>query len=213
MESLRITEIFLSLQGESRSSGWPTVFVRLTGCPLRCRWCDTTYAFQGGRRCSIDEITEQVRRFGVNHVTVTGGEPLAQPACLILLERLADTGMEVSLETSGAMDISRVDPRVVKVMDLKPPASGETHRNRLENLDYLEKRDQVKFVIADRADYQWSREMLERYRLPERCEVLFSPVSGLLPPRQLAEWILADRLPVRFQLQLHKLLWGDEPGH
>jgi len=212
LESLRVTEIFLSIQGESRTVGWPTVFVRLTGCPLRCRWCDTAYAFQGGRRRSVEEVVAQVAGFAVGHVTVTGGEPLAQPACLELLERLADTGMEVSLETSGAMDLSRVDPRVVKVMDLKPPGSGETARNRLANLDCLTPKDQVKFVIADRTDYQWSRALVARYRLPERCEVLFSPVAGELPPRQLAEWILEDRLPVRFQLQLHKLLWGDVPG-
>ncbi len=212
MESLRVTEIFLSIQGESRTVGWPTVFVRLTGCPLRCRWCDTAYAFQGGQRRSVEEVVAQVARFAVDHVTVTGGEPLAQPACLELLERLADTGMAVSLETSGAMDLSRVDPRVVKVMDLKPPGSGETARNRLENLDCLTPKDQVKFVIADRTDYEWSRAMVARHRLAERCEVLFSPVAGELPPRQLAEWILEDRLPVRFQLQLHKLLWGDVPG-
>ncbi len=212
MESLRVTEIFLSIQGESRTVGWPTVFVRLTGCPLRCRWCDTAYAFQGGQRRSVEEVVAQVTGFAVDHVTVTGGEPLAQPACLELLERLADTAMEVSLETSGAMDLSRVDPRVVKVMDLKPPGSGETARNRLANLDCLTPKDQVKFVIADRTDYQWSRAMVARHRLAERCEVLFSPVAGELPPRQLAEWILEDRLPVRFQLQLHKLLWGDVPG-
>jgi len=212
LESLRVTEIFLSIQGESRTVGWPTVFVRLTGCPLRCRWCDTAYAFQGGQRRSVEEVVAQVARFAVDHVTVTGGEPLAQPACLELLERLADTGMAVSLETSGAMDLSRVDPRVVKVMDLKPPGSGETARNRLENLDCLTPKDQVKFVIADRTDYEWSRAMVARHRLAERCEVLFSPVAGELPPRQLAEWILEDRLPVRFQLQLHKLLWGDVPG-
>ncbi len=212
MESLRVTEIFLSLQGESRTVGWPTVFVRLTGCPLRCRWCDTAYAFQGGQRRSVEEVVAQVTRFAVDHVTVTGGEPLAQPACLALLERLADTGMAVSLETSGAMDLSRVDRRVVKVMDLKPPGSGETARNRLANLDCLTPKDQVKFVIADRTDYEWSRAMVARHRLAERCEVLFSPVAGELPPRELAEWILEDRLPVRFQLQLHKLLWGDAPG-
>ncbi len=212
MESLRVTEIFLSIQGESRTVGWPTVFVRLTGCPLRCRWCDTAYAFQGGQRRSVEEVVAQVTRFAVDHVTVTGGEPLAQPACLALLERLADTGMAVSLETSGAMDLSRVDRRVVKVMDLKPPGSGETARNRLANLDCLTPKDQVKFVIADRTDYEWSRAMVARHRLAERCEVLFSPVAGELPPRELAEWILEDRLPVRFQLQLHKLLWGDAPG-
>lgn len=211
--SLRITEIFLSIQGESQSQGWPTVFVRLTGCPLRCNWCDTIYVFHGGKRMTLDEIVRQVKAFGVRHVTVTGGEPLAQPTCLILLKRLADLGLQVSLETSGALDVSQVDTRVIKVMDLKPPGSGEEKRNRLENLRFLTPDDQVKFVIADRNDYEWAREMLDRYHLSERCEVLFSPVAGRLEPRQLAEWILEDRLPVRFQIQLHKLLWGEEPGH
>ncbi|MFN3918893.1 MAG: 7-carboxy-7-deazaguanine synthase QueE [Methylohalobius sp.] len=212
MISLRITEIFLSIQGESKSQGWPTVFVRLTGCPLRCRWCDTAYAFHGGKRMSLEEIVSRVEAFGVSHVTVTGGEPLAQAACLILLKRLAELGFEVSLETSGALDVSRVDPRVIKVMDLKPPGSGEEHRNRLENLEFLTPKDQVKFVILDRSDYEWAKTVIASHRLAERCEVLFSPVAGQMEPCALAEWILADRLPVRFQIQLHKLLWGEERG-
>ncbi len=192
--------------------GWPTVFVRLTGCPLRCGYCDTAYAFQGGERIDVETIVRKVGGYGVRHVTVTGGEPLAQPACLTLLKRLADEGHEVSLETSGALDVSAVDPRVIRVMDLKTPASGEMGRNLYRNIDCLTCRDQVKFVIADAGDYRWSREIVGRYRLADRCEVLFSPVAGRLPPRELAEWILRDRLPVRFQMQLHKLLWDDEPG-
>ncbi len=209
---LRVTEIFHSLQGESRSVGWPTVFVRLTGCPLRCRWCDTAYAFQGGERMDLEQILARVAAAGARHVTVTGGEPLAQPGCLELLERLCDAGHEVSLETSGALDIGEVDARVSRVMDLKPPGSGESGRNRYANIDCLRPRDQVKFVIADEADYQWSRARLREYDLDSRCEVLFSPVAGSLEPATLAEWILRDRLPVRFQLQLHKILWGDEAG-
>jgi len=213
LASLRITEIFLSLQGESRTVGWPTVFVRLTGCPLRCRYCDTAYAFHGGERQRVDQILARVEDYGVRHVTVTGGEPLAQPACLQLLQCLADRHYEVSLETSGALDVSGVDSRVVKVLDLKTPASGEMERNLDANIDHLTTRDQVKFVIADAGDYQWSKGMVQRYDLTSRCEVLFSPVAGQLPARELADWILADRLPVRFQVQLHKLLWGDVPGH
>ncbi|MFA7593512.1 MAG: 7-carboxy-7-deazaguanine synthase QueE [Thiohalobacteraceae bacterium] len=209
---LRITEIFLSLQGESRSVGWPTVFIRLTGCPLRCGYCDTTYAFQGGEWRSLDDVLARTADFGVRHVTVTGGEPLAQKACLPLLTRLCDAGYAVSLETSGALDVARVDPRVVKVMDLKTPGSGEVERNRYCNLEHLNPRDQIKFVLCDRADYDWARGQLEKYELPEICEVLFSPVQGRLAPRELADWIVADRLPVRFQIQLHKYLWGDSPG-
>jgi 7-carboxy-7-deazaguanine synthase len=209
---LRITEIFLSLQGESRSVGWPTVFVRLTGCPLRCAYCDTTYAFKGGESMSIDSILARVAELGVRHVTVTGGEPLAQKNCLQLLEQLCDAGYEVSLETSGAIDVADVDARVVKVMDLKTPSSGEMDRNLYANLEHLTAQDQVKFVIGDEDDYRWSCEQLREHRLAERCEVLFSPVQGQLKATDLADWIVRDRLPVRFQVQLHKLLWGDEPG-
>lgn len=209
---LRITEIFLSLQGESRSAGWPTVFVRLTGCPLRCGYCDTTYAFQGGEWLALDTILGQVAAFGVRHVCVTGGEPLAQRPCLDLLSSLCDQGYEVSLETSGALDVSPVDKRVIKVVDLKTPGSGEAAKNRLENLAFLSAQDQIKFVLCDRSDYEWAKELLGRERLSVRCEVLFSPAAGQLDARSLAEWIIADRLPVRFQLQLHKILWGNAPG-
>jgi 7-carboxy-7-deazaguanine synthase len=211
-ERLRLTEIFLSVQGESRTVGWPTVFVRLTGCPLRCQYCDTAYAFHGGDWWDIEAILAEVAKHGVRHVCVTGGEPLAQKRCLALLERLCDAGYEVSLETSGALDIAGVDPRVSRVMDLKTPGSKEAHRNRLENLPLLTARDQLKFVICDRADFDWAKEMLATHALDQRCEVLFSPSQGQLAPRELAEWIIADRLPVRFQLQLHKVLWGDQPG-
>ena len=212
LERLRITEIFLSLQGESRSVGCPTVFIRLTGCPLRCGYCDTAYAFQGGEWMTLDDILARTASFTVKHVTVTGGEPLAQKACLPLLARLCDAGYEVSLETSGALDVARVDPRVVKVMDLKTPGSGEVERNRYCNLEHLNPRDQIKFVLCDRADYDWAKEQLVKYELPHICEVLFSPVQGQLAPRELADWIIADRLPVRFQMQLHKYLWGDVAG-
>ena len=212
MARLRVTEIFHSLQGESASVGWPTVFVRLTGCPLRCGYCDTAYAFKGGEWHEVDEVLEEVAQYRVRHVTVTGGEPLAQPECAGLLSALCDAGYEVSLETSGALDISVVDPRVVRVMDLKTPGSGETDKNLFGNIQHLRATDQVKFVITDEADYRWSREQLARWDLTGRCQVLFSPVAGDLPPAQLADWILRDRLGVRFQLQLHKILWGDGPG-
>lgn len=211
-ERLRITEVFLSLQGESRSVGWPTVFVRLTGCPLRCRWCDTEYAFSGGQWMDLAEIVDRVVGYGVHHVCVTGGEPLAQKACTVLLRMLCDRRLEVSLETSGALDLAGVDSRVVKVMDLKAPGSGEVERNRWENVTLLTASDQVKFVIGDRADYEWAKGVMGDYGLAGRCEILFSPVQGEVHPRQLADWIVSDRIPVRFQLQLHKLLWGDEAG-
>jgi 7-carboxy-7-deazaguanine synthase len=209
---LRITEIFYSLQGEARTVGWPTVFVRLTGCPLRCQYCDTTYAFHGGESFTLEQIESKVRDYAPRYVTVTGGEPLAQPACRTLLKRLADAGYEVSLETSGALDISDIDTRVSVVMDLKTPGSGEASRNHYANIAHLKSHDQVKFVICDRADYEWSRAQVAEHRLSERCEVLFSPSYGQMNPGTLADWILADRLPVRLQVQLHKILWGDVPG-
>lgn len=211
-ERLRITEIFHSIQGEADAIGWRTVFVRLTGCPLRCTWCDTTYSFHGGEWHAIDDILAEVAGHGAGHVCVTGGEPLAQKRCLILLQRLCDAGYEVSLETSGALDVSAVDPRVRKVMDLKAPDSGECARNLWSNLDHLLPHDQVKIVIASRADYEWARGVVVEHAIDQRCMVLFSPVWGEVEPRELAEWIIADRLPVRFQLQLHKLLWNDAKG-
>jgi len=209
---LRINEIFLSLQGEADAVGWPTVFIRLTGCPLRCTYCDTTYAFTGGTTRGLSEILNTVAEFGVKHVCVTGGEPLAQKGCLELLTQLCDFDYSVSLETSGALDVAQVDKRVVKVVDLKTPSSGEAARNRYENIEYLLPTDQVKLVISNRDDYDWAKAVVERYRLTQRCTVLFSPVQGQLTPRQLADWIIEERLPVRFQIQLHKYLWGDEPG-
>lgn len=211
-ERLRISEIFLSLQGESTSVGLPTVFVRLTGCPLRCQYCDTEYAFRGGETMAASAVVAKVAEYQVRHVTVTGGEPLAQPACLILLKQLCDAGYQVSLETSGALDVRQVDSRVMKVLDLKTPGSGEVDKNRFQNLDYLTPRDQVKFVICNREDYDWACHILDEHRLSGRCEVLFSPCFGQQDATRLADWILQDRLPVRFQLQLHKILWGDEPG-
>lgn len=209
---LRITEIFYSLQGETRTVGLPTVFIRLTGCPLRCGYCDTEYAFTGGERLSLGSILESTDKYKAHYVTVTGGEPLAQKNCLPLLTTLCDKGYEVSLETSGSIDIADVDPRVVIVMDLKTPASGEESKNRYENLALIKKTDQIKFVICDRNDYEWSKQQLEKYQLTEKTEILFSPVHGEKMARQLADWILEDNLSVRFQLQLHKYLWNDEPG-
>lgn len=209
---LRISEIFLSLQGEADAVGWPTVFVRLTGCPLRCDYCDTEYAFTGGEWWGIEAIVAEVVQYNVRHVCVTGGEPLAQKGCLELLTRLCDAGRTVSLETSGALDITAVDPRVSRVMDIKTPLSGEAGKNRYENIAQLSPHDQVKLVIGDRDDYEWARAVVEKYDLTRRCSVLFSPVFDRIAPRELAEWILEDRLDVRFQMQLHKLLWGDEPG-
>jgi 7-carboxy-7-deazaguanine synthase len=211
-DRLKLTEIFLSLQGEARDAGWPTVFVRLTGCPLRCQYCDTAYAFHGGEWWDIDAILAEVARHGVRHVCVTGGEPLAQKRCIPLLRRLCDAGYVVSLETSGALDISEVDPRVSRVVDIKTPGSDEVARNRWENLPLLTAHDQVKFVICSRADYEWARDVVAEHRLHERCDVLFSPSYTQVDPRALADWIVADRLLVKFQLQLHKLLWNDEPG-
>jgi 7-carboxy-7-deazaguanine synthase len=212
MTALRITEIFCSLQGESSLVGLPTVFVRLTGCPLRCGYCDTTYAFKGGETLELDTVLEQVAAFGVEHVTVTGGEPLAQTSCHALLVALCDAGYRVSLETSGALDIADVDERVKRVMDIKTPSSGEVDRNLWSNLKLLVPDDEVKFVIGDRDDYEWSKGILSEHSLASRCGVLFSPVYGVLEAGTLADWIVDDRLPVRFQIQLHKLLWGDRPG-
>jgi len=213
LATLRVTEIFHSLQGETSRSGLPTVFVRLTGCPLRCGYCDTAYAFHGGESLALDEILSRVAAYGTQYVTLTGGEPLAQKHAPLLLRRLADAGHSVSLETSGALDVSAVDPRISKILDLKTPGSGESARNLWSNLDHLTPRDEIKFVICDEADYRWSRAQLLSRRLDRLCPLLFSPVHGRLEPRQLAEWILRDRLPVRFQLQLHNQLRGETPGH
>jgi len=209
---LRISEIFLSLQGEARDAGWPSVFVRLTGCPLRCHYCDTAYAFQGGQWWTIDAILTEVAQYGVRHVCVTGGEPLAQKRCLSLLQRLCDAGYQVSLETSGALDVSKADPRVSRIVDIKTPDSGEAARNLWANFAHLTAHDQIKLVICSRADYEWARDIVHAHRLPERCDVLFSPSKDQISATDLADWIIADRLPVRFQLQLHKLLWDDAPG-
>jgi len=210
--TLRVTEIFHSIQGESARAGLPTVFVRLTGCPLRCVWCDTDYAFSGGESVGIDDVMQRVAEYRCATVCVTGGEPLAQKNCLPLLAALCDAGHSVSLETSGALDIGGVDPRVSRIVDLKAPGSGESARNRWENLDLLTGRDELKLVLASREDYDWAVATCRERRLVERCPVLFSPVQGRLDPAQLAQWILDDRLPVRFQLQLHKLLWGNAKG-
>jgi 7-carboxy-7-deazaguanine synthase len=209
---LRITEIFYSLQGEANTVGIPTVFIRLTGCPLRCVYCDTAYAFTGGEKMAIDDIIGQVRQYSCQYITVTGGEPLAQPACHELMTALVDEGFKVSLETSGSLDVSVVDKRVVKVMDLKTPSSGELDKNRYGNIAYLNLQDQVKFVIGNQEDYVWAKTMLSEYRLDERCHILFSPVMSQQSPTELAEKILHDHLNVRFQIQLHKLLWNDVQG-
>lgn len=211
-EKLRVTEIFASIQGESTSVGMPTVFVRLTGCPLRCQYCDTAYAFSGGDWMQFDEIFSKVAAFNLKHITVTGGEPLAQKSCLGLLKSLCDKNYKVSLETSGAMDISEVDPRVIKVVDLKTPASQEEEKNRWENLHFLREQDQVKFVICNQSDYVWAKNIVAEYQLRDRCEVLFSPSFDQLEAKLLAEWIVQDQLNVRFQMQLHKVLWGNVPG-
>lgn len=210
--SLRISEIFASIQGESTYAGLPTVFVRLTGCPLRCNWCDTTYAFRGGRNMTQAQVLAAVAQHGLQQVCVTGGEPLVQKAALPLLRQLCDAGYGVSLETSGALDITAVDARVARIVDVKAPGSGEVERNLWSNLADLRSRDEVKFVLADAADYQWARQKIAQYALAGRCHVLFSAVAGALEPAQLAEWIVRDRLPVRFQMQLHKILWHDAQG-
>lgn len=209
---LRITEIFHSLQGESTRVGLPTVFVRLTGCPLRCTWCDTTYSFTGGEPTTVAGVLEKLQVFGCPTVCVTGGEPLAQKGCLPLLSALCDAGYSVSLETSGALDIGDVDPRVSRVVDIKAPGSGEVEKNLWSNLDKLNHHDELKLVLASEDDYLWAKNLLREKALSQRCEVLFSPVQGALAPATLADWILRDRLPVRFQLQLHKVLWGNTQG-
>lgn len=211
--SLRVTEIFFSLQGETSRIGLPTVFIRLTGCPLRCSYCDTAYAFTGGKNDTLGEILQQVDSYRTRYITVTGGEPLAQKNCLPLLTALCDAGYQVSLETSGALDIGGVDARVMRVVDIKTPASGEVGKNRWENLALLTPQDEIKFVLCDEADYHWACQILAQYHLADQCPVLFSPAQGVLAPAQLAEWILRDGLPVRFQLQLHKILWQNAAGH
>ena len=210
--SLKVSEIFFSLQGEATRAGLPTVFVRLTGCPLRCVWCDSEHSFTGGKRMSQPQVIEAVAHYGARQVCVTGGEPLAQKACLPLLSALCDAGYDVSLETSGALDIGDVDPRVSRIVDLKAPGSGESAKNRWQNLALLTPRDELKFVLADRADYEWARETVREHHLDAICPVLFSAVQGELQPTDLAEWILSDHLNVRFQMQLHKLLWGNMRG-
>ena len=213
VSQLRISEIFFSLQGETSRIGLPTVFIRLTGCPLRCTYCDTSYAFTGGQNIGVAEILRQVAGYMPRYVTVTGGEPLAQKNCLSLLRALCDAGYEVSLETGGALDIGEVDARVMRVVDIKTPASGEAEKNRWENLPLLTQHDEIKFVLCDENDYQWAKQILPQHRLAEKCAVLFSPAHGTLNAAHLAEWILRDRLPVRMLLQLHKLLWNSAPGH
>ncbi|OGT46951.1 MAG: 7-carboxy-7-deazaguanine synthase QueE [Gammaproteobacteria bacterium RIFCSPHIGHO2_12_FULL_38_11] len=206
---LKLTEIFFSLQGETSRVGLPTIFIRLTGCPLRCQYCDTAYAFSGGKNYSIDEILKQISQYKTKYVTVTGGEPLAQKACLHLLKKLCDKNYSVSLETSGAVDIAGVDSRVVKILDIKTPASNEASRNIFDNLKYIFPSDEIKFVICNREDYDWSKKIISEYNLLERCAILFSPSYLQIANETLAHWILEDNLPVRFQIQLHKMIWGD----
>ncbi|RMH14030.1 MAG: 7-carboxy-7-deazaguanine synthase QueE [Gammaproteobacteria bacterium] len=210
--SLKVTEIFYSLQGESTLTGLPTVFIRLTGCPLRCQYCDTEYAFHGGKNMTLKEIQQATAAYSCNHVLVTGGEPLAQKNCLPLLQQLCNQGYQVALETSGARPIEEVDPRVTCIMDIKTPGSGESDKNRYENIEHLKRQDQIKFVICHRKDYEWSLDLIHQWQLANRCELLFSPSKDQLNPVKLAEWILEDHAPVRMQIQLHKLLWGDTPG-
>ncbi|MFC7781462.1 7-carboxy-7-deazaguanine synthase QueE [Legionella taurinensis] len=210
---LRITEIFHSLQGESTTVGLPTVFIRLTGCPLRCQYCDTAYAFSGGELKPITGILDEISRYRCRHVCVTGGEPLAQPGCIPLLTHLCDAGYQVSLETSGARDIAEVDSRVMVVMDLKTPDSNECTKNRFDNIPYLKATDQIKFVICSREDYLWACEIIKKYQLTEKVQILFSPSWEEMNPTTLADWIIQDQLPVRFQIQLHKILWNDAKGH
>ncbi len=210
--TLRITEIFYSLQGESRTVGIPTIFIRLTGCPLRCYYCDTAYAFKGGKKLTLQQIIDTVKTYPTRYITVTGGEPLAQENCLVLLKELCDQNYVVSLETSGALSVAEVDPRVVKVMDLKTPSSQECHQNEYTNLQHLTPQDQIKFVIGDRADFDWSVDLITEHQLETKCELLFSPIADVLSATTLADWILEARIAVRFQFQLHKYLWGNVAG-
>jgi len=209
---LKITEIFYSLQGEACNVGLPTVFIRLTGCPLRCVYCDTAYAFTGGEWMDLESIIKRVKQYNTRHITVTGGEPLAQKNCLALLSNLCDSGYDVSLETSGAILVDKVDKRVVKVIDIKTPASAEESKNKFENIEFINTNDQIKFVICDENDYQWSKQVIADHQLENRCEILFSPSRDQLDAATLADWVLRDQLNVRFQIQLHKYLWGDKPG-
>ena len=209
---LKVSEIFHSIQGESTFVGLPTVFIRLTGCPLRCSWCDTEYAFSGGKWMQIEEILQQVKTYNTPYICVTGGEPLAQKRCLQLLDQLIDNGYNVSLETSGALSIANVNDKVVTVMDIKAPGSNEEQKNMYQNINYLDAKDQIKFVIKNRTDYHWTQEIIKRYNLIDKCEVLLSPVAGEINPADLCQWILDDKMLVRFQLQLHKILWNDAKG-